>query len=87
VIGVPGHLAAAGDDLYLVDVLDNAVRELRDGRVATVAGGNPRPGFTGEAGLSRAANLAWPSGLAIAGPGRLLVTDPGNNRVRLVRLA
>jgi hypothetical protein len=86
-IGVPGHLAVAGDDLYVVDVLNNAVRELHDGRLTTVAGGNPRPGFTGEAGLARDANLAWPSGLSAFGPGRLLVTDPGNDRVRVLRVA
>jgi hypothetical protein len=86
-IGVPGHLAAVGDDLYLVDILNNAVRELHGGRLITVAGGNPRPGFTGETGLARASDLALPSGLAAFGPGRLLLTDPGNDRVRLLRVA
>jgi hypothetical protein len=83
-IGVPGHLAVIGDDLYVVDILNNAVRELHDGRLTTVAGGDPQPGFSGEAGLARAADLALPSGLSTFGPDRLLVTDPGNNRVRLV---
>ena len=86
-IGVPGHLAAAGDDLYVVDVLNNSVRELHDCRLTTVAGGSRGPAFGGETGLARAANLAWPSGLSVFGPGRLLVTDPGNDRVRLLRLA
>ena len=85
-IGVPGHLAAVGRDLYVVDLIDNAVRVLRDGRLTTVAGGRPRPGFTGEASAARAGNLAWPSGLSVAGRGRLLVTDPGNDRVRLLRV-
>jgi hypothetical protein len=85
-IGVPGHLAAIGADLYVVDILNSAVRELHDGRLTTVAGGDPRPGFNGEADLARAADLALPSGLSAFGPGRLLVTDPGNNRVRLVRV-
>jgi hypothetical protein len=85
-IGVPAHLAAVGDDLYVVDVIDNSVRVLHDGRLTTVAGGSRRPGFTGETGLTRAANLAWPSGLSVLRPGQLLVTDPGNDRVRLVRV-
>lgn len=85
-IGVPGHLAAVGRDLYVVDLIDNAVRVLRGGRLTTVAGGRPLPGFTGEAGPARAGNLAWPSGLAVAGPKRLLVTEPGNDRVRLLRI-
>jgi hypothetical protein len=86
-IGVPGHLAAAGDDLYVVDVLNNSVRELHGGRLTTVAGGSGHPGFGGDTGLARDANLAWPSGLSVFGPGRLLVTDPGNDRVRLLHLA
>jgi hypothetical protein len=85
-IGVPGHLAAVGRDLYVVDLIDNAVRVLRDGCLTTVAGGRPRPGFSGEASAARAGNLAWPSGLSVAGRGRLLVTDPGNDRVRLLRV-
>jgi hypothetical protein len=85
-IGVPGHLAAVGRNLYVVDLIDNAVRVLRGRRLTTVAGGRPRPGFTGEAGPARAGNLAWPSGLAAASPKRLLVTDPGNDRVRLLRI-
>jgi hypothetical protein len=84
-IGVPGHLAVMGGTLYLVDVLNNSVRALSGGHLTTVAGGGGLPGFNGNAGSARPTNLAWPSGLSVSKPGELLVSDPGNNRVRVIR--
>jgi hypothetical protein len=84
-IGVPGHLAVMDGDLYVADVLDNSVRELRDGRLTTVAGGGGLPAFSGDRGAPRATSLAWPSGLSVLRPGELLISDPGNNRIRVLR--
>jgi len=84
-IGVPGHLAVMDGDLYVADVLDNSVRKLSDGRLITVAGGSDGPVFSGDRGPPRTTGLAWPSGLSVLRPGQLLISDPGNNRVRVLR--
>jgi trimeric autotransporter adhesin len=84
-IGVPGHMAVMNGSLYVADVLDNSVRDLKDGQLTTVVGGGSAPAFSGDTGSPRATSLAWPSGLSVLRPGQLLISDPGNNRVRVLR--
>lgn len=80
----PGPLVARGDDLYVADTGNHAVRKIdpASGQVSTLAG-------TGSAGMvdGRGAQAAFrfPIGLARTGDG-LLVADAGNFALRAIRL-
>jgi hypothetical protein len=80
-------MAVMDGTLYVTDVLDNSVRALREGQLTTVAGGGGQPAFSGDRGPALATRLAWPSGLSVLGPDALLISDPGNNRVRVYESA
>jgi hypothetical protein len=83
----PTDLALAPDGtLYFSDVYNHCIRK-RDpeGNVYTVAGRCGEKGFDGDGGLPTQALLKLPYGIELAGT-RLLVTDTGNNRIRVVNL-
>jgi len=77
----PLGLAASPDGhVYVSDRRGLIVEIAPDGAARVLAGS--RPGFADGAGA--AARFRHPSGIAWAGPGRLVVADTGNNLVRLV---
>ena len=76
-------LDAAGT-LYISEFGGHRVWRLRpDGIVESVAG-NGTPGFAGDGGAARTAQLAYPAGIAFDGAGNLYIADSSNNRVRKV---
>ena len=85
-IGVPGYMAAASDgSVVYADILDNRIRRIApDGRIATIAGTGEPVTYGGDGGPARDARLAWPSGVALRAEGGVLLTDSGNNRIRLI---
>jgi NHL repeat-containing protein len=58
-------------------------RAMTKGHIYTVAG-NGTFGFSGDSGAATAAELRIPEDVAVDGAGNLVVTDYGNNRVRVV---
>jgi Gluconolactonase len=69
--------------LLIADSLNHAIRYLKDGVVATVAG---VPGESGKwDGAARHAYLSVPTDVKSIGDGAFLVADGGNNRIRIVR--
>jgi hypothetical protein len=82
-IQVTGFLATDGNDVWVTDFLNHRVRDIdgRTGRIRTILGtGRPALAPTTEGPAAEFA-LYWPSGIALAGPGVLLVTDSGAHRV------
>jgi RHS repeat-associated protein len=81
----PIRLAISGDGvLYIADLVNHRVRQLRpDGLITTVAG-TGTPGYSGEGGPATEAQLNNPTGLALRSDGSLYIADTGNNRVRVV---
>jgi len=75
-------LDAAGN-LYIADSYANAVREVSNGTITTVAG-NGTFGYTGDNGPATGAELYWPSGVALDAAGNLYIADYGNFRIRVV---
>jgi hypothetical protein len=82
--GVANLALAANGDVYAVDIYNSRIRRFAPGgTIRTIAGTGEQPGFNGESGPATGVRLAWPSGISIEPSGAgILVTDPGNNRVR-----
>ena len=73
-------------NLYISDRLNNRVRRIdTSGIINTVAGGG-LSGF-GDGGAATAAELYFPSGIALDTIGNLFVADWGNNRIRKINNA
>jgi NHL repeat len=58
-------------------------RAMTKGHIYTVAG-NGTFGFSGDGGAATAAELSVPEDVVVDGAGNLVITDSGNNRVRVV---
>ena len=82
--GVASLALTAAGDIYAVDIYNSRIRRFAPGgTISTVAGTGEQPGFNGESGTATAVRLAWPSGISVEpGGAGILITDPGNNRVR-----
>lgn len=87
----PSGLAVAPDGtIYFTDTANHRVRFLRSGQVGTLAGGDtpadeaglPSGGFADGPGVT--ARFRYPTGLARAADGSLLVVDTGNRKLRRV---
>ncbi|HKW98649.1 MAG TPA: IPT/TIG domain-containing protein [Bryobacteraceae bacterium] len=92
--GVPAVTAPLNDprglvfdragNLYIADAGNNRVRMVGlDGVIHTFAGTGPA-GFSGDGGSGAAAELSYPSGVAIDDEGAVYIADTGNNRIRKV---
>ncbi len=78
-----GIACGAGPELYVTDERGRVIEIAVDRTVRTIAGS--RPGFRDGPGAD--ALFRNPSGVAVAGQGRLIVADAGNALVRLVAAA
>ncbi len=67
--------------IYVADHVDNRVRKISGGLVYTVAGGGST---LGDSGPATAAKLVGASGLDLDVNGNLYISDPGQNRIRIV---
>jgi len=81
----PQGLAVEPDGTILIaDPVANRVREITpDGRIDTFAG-TGQSGFSGDGGPATAAELDYPTGVAVQPDGDVLIADDGNFRVRSV---
>jgi uncharacterized protein (TIGR03437 family) len=70
--------------LYISEFGGHRVRRLRPDGVLESIAGNGMPGFAGDGGAARTAQLAYPAGLAFDSAGNLYVADSSNHRVRKV---
>jgi hypothetical protein len=85
----------AAGNLVIADYGDNRVRvvaagtgayygvSMTAGDIYTVAGTGAQ-GFSGDGGPAASATLHYPQGVTVDGSGDVLVTDSGNNRVRMI---
>jgi hypothetical protein len=95
-LAVPASVAvAAAGNLIIADYGDNRVRvvagqdgtfygvPMTAGDIYTIAGTGAQ-GFSGDGAPATGATLHYPQGVAVDGSGDVLVTDSGNNRVRMI---
>jgi hypothetical protein len=98
-LNAPGAVTAdAAGNLVLADSGNNRIRvvaatsgsyygqAMTAGDIYTVAG-TGAAGFAGDGGPATSAELQDPLGISIDGPGNLLISDTGNDRVRLAAAA
>ena len=88
-LSFPSGVAVDGvGNLYIADVGSNRILKVDadTGAISTVAG-DGTPGFGGDGGAAVAAQLFFPSGVALDGAGNLYIADGGNNRIRKVDAA
>ncbi len=93
---VPASVAVdAAGNLVIADYGDNRVRvvaasdgsyygvSMTGGDIYTIAGTGAQ-GMSGDGGPATGATLHYPQGVTVDGSGDVLVTDSGNNRVRMI---
>jgi len=79
-----GLVVDSSGNLYISDSGNACIRRVAaDGTITTIAG-NGRAGFSGDGGPATAAQLAFPTGLAIDPAGNLYVADTDNQRIRMI---
>jgi DNA-binding beta-propeller fold protein YncE len=81
-----GALALRGNELFLADSLNHRIRRIRldTGIVDCIAGEASVPGYAGDGGSARAAQLNYPNKLEFGPDGRLYVADRMNNAIRAI---
>jgi sugar lactone lactonase YvrE len=79
----PGGVALdPAGNLYIADTYNHRIRKVTpDGTISTYAG-TGTPGFSGDGGPATAAQLRYPTSVAVDPAGNLYITD--NNRIRKV---
>lgn len=85
-LSYPEKVAVGLDgSLYIADRGNNLIRRVGlDGIISTVVGKPRSSGFSGDGGPATAAQLNFPSDIAVAPDGSLYIADQGNHRIRRV---
>jgi sugar lactone lactonase YvrE len=78
----------ASGNIFVVDTENHAIRRIdaQSGVVTTVAG-NGKRGGTGDGGPATDATLDRPHGVVVGRPGKILIGDTNNHRIRVVETA
>ena len=71
-------------NVYISDLANFVVREVKGTTISTIAGNNATAGYAGDGGAATAAALNHPTGLALDAAGNLYIADQLNHRVRKV---
>jgi len=83
-----GVAVDSAGNLYIADTLNNRVREVSNGAIATIAGGgigcSQQTDAVGDGCPATSAQLGNPTGVALDPAGDLLIADEGNIRIRKV---
>ncbi len=74
----------AANTLYIGDYTNDRIRKITPTGIITTVAGNGTHGYSGDGGSATAAQLAWPSHVAVDAGGNLYIADNANNRVRKV---
>jgi len=71
-------------NIYIADQSNNCIRKVNTSGVITTIAGNGTPGYSGDGGAATAAELSYPTGVAVDGSGNIYIADYGNSRLRKV---
>jgi uncharacterized protein (TIGR03437 family) len=79
-----GVAVDSSGNVYFGDMYNHRVRRISVSGVISTVAGNGVAGFSGDGGAATAAQLNYPSGVAIDSAGNLYIADRNNTRVRMV---
>ncbi len=83
-LGKPTALAIdAQGSLLICDTANHRIRSVAAGVIFTIAGTGLQ-GFAGDGGAATRAELDSPAGIAVAGDGRIFLSDSHNHRLRVI---
>lgn len=82
--GPRGICEDLGGTLYIADTSNHRVMKIVPGGVLQTAAGNGSPGYAGEGGTARLAQLNAPGACAVDSAGTLFIADTGNHAIRRV---
>ena len=85
--GPSGVAVDGAGNLYIADASNRRIRKVDAAGVITRVAGNGTPGFSGDGGPAVAAQLSFPSGVAVDGAGNLYIADSVSNSIRKVDAA
>jgi secreted PhoX family phosphatase len=74
----------ASGNLFIADVGNGRIREVRTDGIITTVAGNGTQGYSGDGGPATSAQLGYPSSVAVDASGNLFIADSGNAVIREV---
>jgi sugar lactone lactonase YvrE len=74
----------ASGNLFIADASNNRIRKVGANGIITTVAGNGNSGYAGDGGAATAANLYFPSGVAVDASGDLFIADTYDARIRKV---
>jgi uncharacterized protein (TIGR03437 family) len=69
-------------NVFIADTINGRVREVSTNGIITTVAGNGNFGFSGDCGTASAAEISYPSDVAVDGSGNVFIADTGNDAVR-----
>jgi hypothetical protein len=78
-LAIDGH-----GDIYIVEYINNIIRKVSAAGIISTFAGNGIGGFAGDGGPATAAELLYPTGVAVHSSGNVYIADRANNRIRVV---
>lgn len=76
----------AAENVYICDWNNNAVRKIDNAGIINTIAGTGTSGFSGDGGPAVAAQLNFPTGVAVRYDGDVFISDNDNNRVRRIKI-
>jgi sugar lactone lactonase YvrE len=74
----------ASGNLYIPDTANNRIRKVDTKGIITTIAGTGKPGFSGDGGPARKAELNGPTNVSLDGKGNIYIADSENHRIRRI---
>ena len=74
-------------NIYIADMYNQRIRKVDTSGIITTVVGNGTAGFSGDNGPATLANIRYPKDVYIDKNGNIIITDPDNQRLRMINTA